>query len=207
MPPSGHRTSGVGGGGPMPKCCGAGIHLASRAPGIVDEGFALCQAQVWEAPVIPRRTKPGLKIAALLLPALFLMASACRSIQDSVYPAPTAEASEPASPPAPGHGYTRTIKWSTASELDNFGYLVYRAESEDGPFERLNEKPIKGAGTSDEIQRYQFVDSTFDPCQVYYYYVESISIYSVREQFTPINRAGPKAAAVAAGLCGQPNGQ
>jgi len=86
---------------------------------------------------------------------------------------------------------SRTIKWKTASELDNFGFDVYRGESEEGPFTRLTEQPILGAGTSDAPSSYQYVDDTIDPDKTYYYYVESISNNGVRERFTPIYEVGP----------------
>ncbi|MEM6794705.1 MAG: hypothetical protein AAF725_12065 [Acidobacteriota bacterium] len=88
--------------------------------------------------------------------------------------------------------YTNTIKWATASEVDNFGFDVFRAEAEDGPFTRLTADPVEGAGTVDEPQRYEFVDDTIDPKKAYFYYVESISMSGVRERFTPVVRVKPK---------------
>ena len=85
-----------------------------------------------------------------------------------------------------------TPKWSTASELENFGFDVYRGDSEDGPFERITETPIKGAGTSDEPHSYSFRDDTIDPCKDYWYYVEAISTSGTREKFTPTFRAPAK---------------
>ena len=84
------------------------------------------------------------------------------------------------------------IKWSTASEVDNFGYNVFRGTSEDGPFERVNEEIIEGAGTTDLTSRYEFVDRTIDPRRAYWYYVESISMNGTRERFTPVVRVAPK---------------
>ncbi|MBD3293736.1 MAG: hypothetical protein GF393_12490 [Armatimonadia bacterium] len=84
------------------------------------------------------------------------------------------------------------IKWATASEVDNFGYNVYRGPSEDGPFERINEEIIEGAGTTDLTSRYEFVDRTIDPHTAYWYYVESIAMDGTRERFTPVARVGPK---------------
>lgn len=88
--------------------------------------------------------------------------------------------------------YSNTLRWTTASELDNFAFDVYRGDHEEGPFERLTESPISGAGTTDITSRYSFEDSTIDPYRAYYYYVESISLQGVREQFTPIIHAKPK---------------
>ena len=84
------------------------------------------------------------------------------------------------------------IQWTTATEVDNFGYDVYRGTSEDGPFERLNENPIPGAGTTDEPTSYSFIDDDLDPYQTYWYYLESISMTGVRERFSPIFRKKPK---------------
>ncbi len=88
--------------------------------------------------------------------------------------------------------YENTIKWVTASELDNFGYDVYRGDSKEGPFECLTDEPIVGAGTTDEPTYYRYVDDTIDPYETYWYYVESISLHGDRERFTPIYSAKPK---------------
>ena len=86
------------------------------------------------------------------------------------------------------------IRWSTASEVDNFGFDVYRAEQEEGPFERITPQPIPGAGTSDEPARYEYVDDTIKVGVQYYYYVESIAMNGTREKFTPIFKAPVKSA-------------
>jgi hypothetical protein len=105
---------------------------------------------------------------------------------------PPASAPAPAPAAVPAPPFRNTIRWTTASEVDSFGFDVFRGESESGPFERLNAKPIAGAGTSDESHSYAFVDDTIDPAKEYFYYVESISIDGVREKFTPVNRAKAK---------------
>jgi len=98
---------------------------------------------------------------------------------------PGARAEEPAEPPS------NRLRWSTASEIDNFGYDVYRAESEEGPFERITEDPVLGAGTTDLPSSYEYLDENIEPEQTYYYFVESISMSGVRERFTPVIRAEP----------------
>lgn len=77
------------------------------------------------------------------------------------------------------------IKWKTASEQDNFGYEIFRSETEDGEFIVVNEDLIEGAGTTPDESFYDFKDTSIDPCKRYYYYVESISTDGVREAFTP----------------------
>jgi hypothetical protein len=85
-----------------------------------------------------------------------------------------------------------TLKWTTASEVDNFGFDIYRSLDEDGPFDRITDDPLPGAGTTDEPQKYVFVDSEIDPTKDYYYYIESISLGGVREVFSPVIRSPAK---------------
>jgi hypothetical protein len=107
-----------------------------------------------------------------------------------------AQDEKPAPSPAPldqdGKPYKNTLRWSTASEVDNFGFDIYRSNEEEGPFKRINETPILGAGTSDLPSKYSYEDKTIDPRRGYYYYVESISMSGDREPFTPVIRAKPK---------------
>lgn len=154
---------------------------------------------------VPRRQIRRLHLARLLLLAAWALSVACGSarVGDLETPSATAAVSEPATDPErpPAEPYSNRIKWQTASELNNFGYDVYRGESPDGPFEHLNPEVIAGAGTTDEPTAYEFVDLSIDPHKTYYYYVESVSMNGVRERFTPIGKAPPKipAAAEAAG--------
>lgn len=85
-----------------------------------------------------------------------------------------------------------TLKWTTASEVDNFGFDIYRGLDEEGPFERITDEPLPGAGTTDEPQSYVFVDPDIDPTRDYFYYIESISLGGVREVFSPVIRAPAK---------------
>ncbi|MBU6199706.1 MAG: hypothetical protein KGP08_08625 [Xanthomonadaceae bacterium] len=87
---------------------------------------------------------------------------------------------------APAQRVKNTAHWTTASEENNFGYDVYRGESEKGPFVKLTKTPILGNGTTLETHNYAFVDDTIDPCKDYWYYVESIATDGSREKFTPV---------------------
>lgn len=110
-------------------------------------------------------------LRTLLLLAMLLMAS-------------SAVSEEPA--------YRNTLRWSTASEVENLGFDIYRAEQADGPFTRINARPVAGAGTSDEPQQYSYVDDTIDPTRRYFYYIESIALDGTREKFTPTYEVPPK---------------
>jgi len=78
------------------------------------------------------------------------------------------------------------IRWSTASEFESYGYHVYRGTSPEGPFQRLTDEPIPGAGTSSVPHSYRYADDTAEPGVVYYYFVEAISTSGRTRRLTPV---------------------
>jgi hypothetical protein len=94
-----------------------------------------------------------------------------------------------ATPPAAPSGEAKpriTLRWSTASESENYGFFVLRGEKEEGPFKSLNERALAGAGTSELPHDYVYEDFDVRPGQVYYYYLESVSTKGDREKFSPV---------------------
>ncbi len=115
-------------------------------------------------------------------------------------PAPPAAAPAPATTtpaatttaPAPAEPLRNTIRWKTASEVENFGFDVYRATAEEGPFDRITASPVPGGGTVDEPRSYEYTDESIESGVAYWYYVESISMQGAREKFTPTFKAKVK---------------
>ena len=93
---------------------------------------------------------------------------------------------------------SNTVRWTTASEQENFGYDVFRGDAEEGPFTKLTKQPILGNGTTDETHEYTFADAQIDPCRDYWYYVEAIDTRGGHEKFTPVFHAPAKRHAPAA---------
>ncbi|GAB4380438.1 MAG: hypothetical protein Kow0042_30540 [Calditrichia bacterium] len=62
-----------------------------------------------------------------------------------------------------------TLRWITASEMDNEGFFLYRAEQIDGDFLPLNVSIIPGKGTSTTTQEYEYVDKSIEKGLTYYY--------------------------------------
>jgi hypothetical protein len=97
-----------------------------------------------------------------------------------------------------------TAHWTTASEEENFGYDVYRGNSEKGPFVKLTKQPILGNGTTLDTHKYEYVDDTIDPCKEYWYYVEAISTDGSREKFTQVFHVPAKRSADSKGAPAKP---
>ena len=127
-------------------------------------------------------TRSLLPILATLLPVML-----------GLIPSPAISSDEtPAEQEKAPEDLKNTIKWQTSSEVDNFGFDVFRADSAEGPWQQINPETIEGQGTTDEITSYAFEDRTIDPCRSYFYYVESISMSGDREHFTPVGQAKAK---------------
>jgi len=66
------------------------------------------------------------------------------------------------------------LSWTTASELQNLGFHVYRAASAEGPFERITSSLIPGLGSSPTGSSYRYRDPGLVDGQTYYYRLEDI---------------------------------
>jgi hypothetical protein len=135
---------------------------------------------------------PKAMVAGALAIALVVVAPHVLRAQEPAEKGGGADAGNAAGGSEPEGGYANTLRWTTASEVDNFGFDVYRSLAEEGPFDRITAEPIPGAGTVDEPQSYIYVDDTIDPAKGYYYFIESISIDGIREKFSPVTYVKPK---------------
>jgi len=74
------------------------------------------------------------------------------------------------------------LKWRTESEINNLGFDVYRGESLNDKFVKINSAYIKGIGTDATSRGYQFNDENAVVGKNYYYYIENISFSGEREK-------------------------
>jgi hypothetical protein len=115
---------------------------------------------------------------------------ACRSVATPM-PAPI-DSSTPAAvlaaAPAAPHN---TLRWKT-NDVSNFSYDVFRAESEGGPFVKINDRPLPGTLKPGKVQTFEYEDHAIDPRKDYWYYVESITLAGERVRFTPTLKAPAK---------------
>lgn len=66
------------------------------------------------------------------------------------------------------------LQWSVASQSNNLGWEVYRSMDK-VRFEKVGEL-ILGAGTTDELKSYSFVDSEYPAADALYYYLKQVDL-------------------------------
>ena len=107
-------------------------------------------------------------------------------------PTPPGALAPPVASPQPEAGRPHnTLRWKT-NDVSNFGYDIYRAEREDGPFVKVNAQPVPGTLKPGKVQTFEYQDTAIDPGRDYWYYVESISLTGERMKFTPTLKAPAK---------------
>jgi len=79
------------------------------------------------------------------------------------------------------------LRWRTESEISNLGFNVYRSESLEGKYVKVNSAIIKGAGTVATPHDYQFVDSAVKVGKTYFYYLEDVSFTGEKDR-SPVIR-------------------
>ncbi|MCX5637068.1 MAG: DUF4114 domain-containing protein [Planctomycetota bacterium] len=83
------------------------------------------------------------------------------------------------------------LTWTTESEVDNAGFNLYRSESEDGEYVKVNASLIPAEGSPTQGASYQFIDEGVKNRTTYYYKLEDIDIYGKSTVHGPVN-ATPK---------------
>jgi hypothetical protein len=79
------------------------------------------------------------------------------------------------------------IFWEATSQKENLGWNIYRSETKDGEFVKINGKLIEGAGTTSNPMKYSFIDKDAEKGKLYYYYLEDIS-FNGEKHLTPAIR-------------------
>ena len=82
------------------------------------------------------------------------------------------------------NGGTVILKWRTATEVDNAGFNIYRAEQRNGSYAQINNTliPAKGNATSDA--RYRYEDTP--DAGTYYYKLEDVDYNGVSTMHGPV---------------------
>jgi hypothetical protein len=79
------------------------------------------------------------------------------------------------------------LEWKTESEIDNAGFNLYRSESENGEYEKINTSLIPAQGSSTQGAAYEFVDKDVKNRKTYYYKLEDIDFNGTSTMHGPVN--------------------
>jgi hypothetical protein len=86
----------------------------------------------------------------------------------------------------PGLGKV-TIEWSTESETDNAGFNIYRSESADGDYIKINTSLIPANGSSIQGASYEFADTDVQNRKTYYYKLKDIDLNGTSTMHGPVS--------------------
>lgn len=77
------------------------------------------------------------------------------------------------------------VTFATASEIDNVGFNIYRSDSENGAYEKINEALIPAEGAPTEGAAYEFVDRGVKNRQTYWYQLEDVDLQGKSTRYGP----------------------
>jgi len=80
-----------------------------------------------------------------------------------------------------------TLRWNTASEIDNLGFNIYRSDAEDGEYVKVNAELIAAKGSAAQGAEYQFVDNDVKNRKTYFYKLEDIDINDISTFHGPVS--------------------
>ena len=76
---------------------------------------------------------------------------------------------------SPGNGSV-TLNWATETEIDNAGFNIYRSESEDGEYVKINSELIPAKGSETQGAKHVFTDNIAKNRKTYFYKLEDIDL-------------------------------
>ena len=80
-----------------------------------------------------------------------------------------------------------TLKWTTESEIDNAGFNLYRSESENGGYVKINPALIPAQGSPTSGAAYNYIDNDVQNRKTYYYKLEDIDLNGVSTLHGPVS--------------------
>jgi len=78
------------------------------------------------------------------------------------------------------------VEWTTETEVDTVGFNLYRAESPDGPFEKINQDLIPASSDPLAGGHYVYTDTNVIAGRTYYYELEDVEATGVTTRHGPI---------------------
>jgi len=83
-----------------------------------------------------------------------------------------------------------TLRWSTASEMDNQGFIIIRSADKNGEYDIVDSyttnNNLKGAGSSSEAHDYTFIDNSVFNGVTYWYKLVDVDMNGTRTAHGPV---------------------
>jgi hypothetical protein len=79
------------------------------------------------------------------------------------------------------------IAWQTASEIDNAGFNIYRAEAENGDYVKINTALIQAEGSATQGEAYEYIDTDVRNRKMYWYKLEDVDLNGVSTFHGPVS--------------------
>ena len=81
------------------------------------------------------------------------------------------------------------LKWETESEANNAGFNVYRAETENGDYTKINSVLIIAKGSTTQGASYEYIDTAVQVRITYYYKLEDMDLTGTFRNHGPVHAA------------------
>ena len=78
------------------------------------------------------------------------------------------------------------LQWTTESEINNAGFNLYRSESKNGEYLKINDSLIPAQGSSTQGASYEFTDTDVKNRKAYYYKLEDLDLNGMRTLHGPV---------------------
>ncbi len=83
------------------------------------------------------------------------------------------------------------VEWTTATEINTAGFNLYRGESEQGPFVKVNDQLIAASPDAVTGGKYRFEDASVQAGKTYYYQLEDIEYGGASARHGPLIITAP----------------
>jgi hypothetical protein len=79
------------------------------------------------------------------------------------------------------------LSWSTVSEIENLGFVLYRSSSREGPYERITPSLVAGLGGSAAGRDYAYHDATAASGGIFFYELEDVDTSGHTQRHEPVS--------------------
>ena len=79
------------------------------------------------------------------------------------------------------------LQWKTETEIDNAGFNILRAETEDGQYAKINSDMILPKGKSIQGSGYTYIDKNVENGKAYFYKLEDIDLNGTSTEHGPVS--------------------